>query len=51
MSSMVKVWRPKGGTTVGNGCVGQDCSPGMSVCGTGRSSIGQMGAPVTRLKT
>src|SRR5688572_19267796 len=51
MSSIVNVCRPNGGTTVGNGCVGHDCSPGMSVCGTGRSSIGQMGAPVTRLKT
>ena len=28
---------------VGNGCVGHVCSPGMSLCGTGRSSIGQIG--------
>ena len=41
----------KGGGLVGNGCVGQPCSPGTSLAGTGRSSIGQIGSPVTRLKT
>ena len=35
----------------GNGCVGQLASPGTSLCGTGRSSIGQSGLPVTRSKT
>ena len=51
MSSAVKVWRANGGATVGKGCVGQDCSPGTSLFGTGRSSIGQIGSPVTRLNT
>ena len=41
----------EGRRVVGNGCVGQDCSPGMSLFGTGRSSIGQIGTPVTRSKT
>ena len=50
-SSTVNVWRANGGGLVGKGCVGQDCSPGTSLCGTGRSSIGQSGSPVTRSKT
>ena len=33
---------------VGIGCVGDSRSPGTSDCGTGRSSIGQIGSPVTR---
>src|SRR5262245_21967624 len=33
---------------VGNGCVGEYHSPGTSPFGTGRSSIGQIGTPVTR---
>ena len=33
---------------VGNGCVGAARSPGTSDGGTGRSSIGQTGSPVTR---
>ena len=36
---------------VEKGCVGQLCSPGISVCGTGRSSTGKRGAPVRRLST
>src|SRR5436190_21500569 len=40
--------RLNGGTIVGNGCVGDDCSPGTSVCIAGLSSIGQRGLPVTR---
>src|SRR5262245_5252582 len=43
--------RAKGGGAVGNGCVGHACSPGMRLFGTGRSSIGQSGLPVTRSKT
>ena len=52
MSSAVNFCRAKGGGAVGKGCVGQTSSPGTSVrVGTGRSSIGQIGSPVTRLKT
>src|SRR6266851_690344 len=43
--------RAYGGGLVGNGCVGEYHSPGTSPFGTGRSSIGQIGSPVTRLKT
>ena len=39
------------GGLVGNGCVGEYHSPGTSPLGTGRSSMGQMGVPVSRLKT
>src|SRR5688500_11479796 len=35
--------REYGGGLVGNGCVLAVFSPGMSVCGTGRSSMGQIG--------
>jgi hypothetical protein len=35
----------------GTGCVGHACSPGMSLDGTGRSSIGHTGAPVSRSNT
>ena len=38
-----------GGGFVGTGCVGHDTSPGASLLGTGRSSMGHMGFPVTRL--
>src|SRR5215218_2542879 len=51
MSSLVNICFEKGGGAVGNGCVGQLCSPGISLLGTGRSSIGQIGAPVTRSNT
>src|SRR5690349_14167854 len=50
-SSAVKACRENGGGTVGNGCVGHECSPGTSDCGTVRSSIGQIGVPVTRSNT
>src|SRR6266513_2030793 len=33
-----------GGGLVGNGCVGHDSSPGTSLFGTGRSSMGQIGS-------
>ena len=36
---------------VGNGCVGELCSPGTSVWGTARSSTGKSGAPVRRFST
>ncbi len=41
----------KGLGLVGNGCVGLVRSFGASDCGTGRSSIGQIGSPVSRLNT
>ena len=43
--------RANAGGFVGTGCVGQDCSPGTSLLGTGRSSIGHSGSPVTRSNT
>src|SRR5215510_4821700 len=43
--------RAYAGGLVGNGCVGDVFSPGTSDCGTGRSSIGHTGCPVTRSKT
>src|SRR5947208_14889818 len=50
-SSIATPVRSYGGGFVGNGCVGEYHSPGTSPCGTGRSSIGQIGWPVTRSKT
>ena len=41
----------EGGGFVGNGCVGDVCSPGTVDCGTGRSSIGHTGLPVARSNT
>src|SRR5262249_29474424 len=32
----------------GNGCVGHDCSPGTSLFGTARSSIGHVALPLAR---
>src|SRR5947209_3577092 len=49
-SSTLNLSREKGGGFVGNGCVGDDSSPGTSLFGTARSSIGQRGSPVTRSK-
>src|SRR4029077_3652768 len=43
--------RAYAGGLVGNGCVADSFSPGTSDCGTGRSSIGHTGWPVTRSKT
>ena len=43
--------RSNGGGFVGCGCVGAVRSPGTVDRGTGRSSIGQTGSPVTRSKT
>src|SRR5438552_2295029 len=44
-------WRSYAGGFVGNGCIGAYHSPGTSPFATGRSSIGQIGSPVSRLKT
>src|ERR1700690_2724496 len=43
--------RPYAGGLLGIGCVSEYFSPGTSPCGTGFSSIGQMGCPVTRSNT
>ena len=43
-------WISNAAGLVGNGCVGDSFSPGRSDCATGRSTIGQTGSPVTRLK-
>ncbi len=40
-----------GAGLVGNGCEGDASSPSAVDRGTGRSSIGQIGAPVARSKT
>ena len=50
-SSSVAPWRSNAGGRVTNGCVGAYHSPGTSPRGTGRSSIGQTGSPVTRSST
>ena len=50
-SSSVTPCSVNAGGLVGNGCVGHACSPSTSLAGTGRSSIGQTGLPVTRSKT
>src|SRR5437667_290616 len=50
-SSIVTPWRSKAGGLVGNGCVGDAFSPGTVDAGTGRSSIGHTGLPVTRSST
>ena len=47
-SSSVMPCRSNGSGFVGNGCVGDIHSPGVSEPGTGRSTIGQTGSPVTR---
>src|SRR5215471_18027277 len=49
-SSIDTPWRSYAGGLVGNGCVGAYHSPGTSPFSTGRSSIGQIGVPVTRSK-
>src|SRR5262245_9875272 len=50
-SSRVIDKRASGGVTTGNGCVGHETSPGTVLCGTGRSSTGKSGLPVTRSST
>ena len=49
-SIVTPCWSYAGGF-VGNGCVAAYHSPGTSPRGTGRSSIGQTGSPVTRSNT
>ena len=49
-SSSVNPCRSKGAGRVGKGCVGEYHSPGTSPAGTGSSSIGQIGSPVTLSK-
>ena len=51
MSSTLNVCLMYGGGFVGSGCVGQLCSCCIALFGTGRSSIGHMGSPVTRSNT
>jgi len=48
-SSSVIPCRSEAGGFVGNGCVRDALSPGTVADGTGRSSIGHTGLPVTRL--
>ena len=50
-SSSLTPCSSNGGGQVGNGCVGDACSPSKSLFGTGRSSMGHSGVPVTRSKT
>ena len=51
-SFTVNDWRENGSGLVGKGWVGDSFSPGtVPPCGTGRSSIGQIGAPVARSNT
>src|ERR1700751_6106985 len=45
-SSGVNVCVANGGGAIGNGCVGQEGSPGISDWGTGHSPIGQICLPV-----
>src|SRR6266403_5700076 len=49
--SLEMPWLSNAGGFDGNGCVGEYHSPGTSPFGTGRSSICQMGSPVSRFKT
>src|SRR5580658_3953962 len=51
MSFSVNDCRANAGGLVGKGCVGELHSPGTSDCGTGRSSIGHRGLPVSRSNT
>ena len=50
-SSTLSPWRSNAGGLVGNSCVGEAFSPGTADAGTGRSSIGHTGLPVTRSST
>jgi len=51
ISSTVSRCGANGGGAVGNGCVGHAASPGISLEGTRRSSMGHIGSPVTRSNT
>jgi hypothetical protein len=50
-SSSVTPCGENAGGLVGNGCVGHASSPGTSLFGAGRSSMGHTGLPVTRSNT
>src|SRR5258708_31565507 len=45
-SGVIFVCRTKAGGAVGNGYVGEGCSPGTASCGTALSSIGNSGVPL-----
>ena len=49
-SSALARWRLRAGS-VENGCVGDAVSPGTVLAGTGRSSTGTSGSPVSRWST
>jgi hypothetical protein len=49
-SSAVSRWGESGGSAL-NGCVGDTCSPGTVLAGTGRSVTGNSGSPVSRCST
>ena len=49
-SAAVNSWGTSAGGFTGKGCVGESTSPGTPPWGTGRSSIGKKGSPVSRLK-
>ena len=49
-SAVIVAWRVSAGGAVGKGWVGEGCSPGTASCGTGFSTIGKMGAPLSRSK-
>ena len=48
ISSSFMDCRANGGGFTGNGCVGQDSSPGIELLGTGRSCTSNSGLPVSR---
>ena len=50
-SSTVICCRANGAGLVGNGCVGQVCSPGTALFSIARSSMGHSGVPVSRSNT
>src|ERR1051326_3631966 len=50
-TSIDEPWRSYAAGLVGNGCVALVFAPGTVDCSTGRSTIGQMGWPLTRLNT
>ena len=50
-SSAERCCTASGGGAVGKGCVGDATSPGTSLFGTGRSSTGKTGTPVSRFST
>ena len=50
-SSGVRRCGLSGAITAVNGSVADACSPGMSLAGTGRSSTGKIGRPVSRSST